>query len=126
MPKSLTKWPHSGHYWIGEHGSIFKPYGLRPFVMPEESFPAEKYPRDFKKQDHYHDWVNAILEGRKSCSDFSHGAPLTETVLVGTLADRLPNQWIEWDHEAMKTNVTEATALVRREYRDGWKIEGLG
>lgn len=127
MPKSLTKFPASGHLWIGEKGHIFKPYGLRPFVLPEENFPAEKYPRDYAKQDHYHDWVEGILQGYKSCADFSHGGPLTETVLVGTLGDSFPNQWLDWDHEAMKvTNLPNANALLKREYREGWKIEGLG
>ncbi len=127
MPKALTKWSASGGFWIGEHGTIFKPYGVRPFVMPEENFPAEKYPRDFKGQDHYHDWVDAILNHRKSCADFSHGGPLTETVVVGTIADRFPNQWLEWDRENLKfTNVPEANAFVKRDFRDGWKVEGLG
>lgn len=127
MPKVLTKFPASGTFWLGEKGSIFKPYTVRPYVLPEETFPAENYPKGLKGQDHYHDWVNAILEGRKSCADFSHGGPLTETVLVGTVADRFPHQWLEWDREALKfTNVPEANALVKRAYRDGWKIEGLG
>ena len=127
MPAALKKFPGSGHYWVGEGGSIFKQYGLRPYVLPEESFPAEKYPRDFAKRDHYHDWVDAILEGRKSCDDFSHGGPLTETVIVGTFADRFANQWLEWDRDAMKiTNIAAANERVKREYRDGWKIDGLG
>ncbi len=127
VPKSLTKFPDSGTCWIGEKGSIFKPYTVRPFVMPEENFPADKYPRGLKGQDHYLDWVDAILEGRKACDDFTHGGPLTETVLVGATADRFANQWLEWDREALKfTNSPEATALVHRPYREGWKIEGLG
>ena len=127
MPKGLTKWPHSGHLWIGEKGNIFKPYGLRPFVLPEESFPAEKYPRDYAKQDHYHDWVEGVLQGYKSCADFSHGGPLTETVIVGTMADHFPDQTLEWDRVAMKvTNLPEANALLQKEYRDGWKVPGLG
>jgi hypothetical protein len=127
MPKVLTKFPVAGTCWIGEKGSIFKPFRSRPYVLPEESFPAEKYPRDYKGRDHYHDWVDAIFEGRQACSHFDHGAALTETVLVGTLADRFPNQWLDWDQTAMKvTNVPEANALITREYREGWKIEGLG
>lgn len=127
MPAALTKFPRSGHLWIGERGQIFKPYGQRPWVLPEEGFPAEKYPRDFPKRDHYHDWVDAILGGRKSCADFSHGGPLTETVLVGTLAEKFPNEWLAWDREAMKvTNLTEANAFLRREFREGWKVGGLG
>lgn len=127
LPKVIGELPASGAYWIGEKGAIFKKYTQRPYVLPEENFPAEKYPRDFGKQDHYHDWVNAILEGRKSCADFSHGGPLTETVLTGTLAEKFPNQWLAWDRDAMKvSNIPEANELVRRDYRDGWKVEGLG
>jgi predicted dehydrogenase len=128
LPVAITKFPLSATYWIGEHGAIFKNYGSgRPFVVPEENFPLEKYPRDFKGQDHYHDWVNAILEGRKACDDFTHGGPLTETVLVGAMADRCPGEWLEWDRKGLKfKNHAKATALVRRAYRDGWKVPGLG
>jgi hypothetical protein len=128
LPQGITQFPLSAGYWIGERGAIFKNYGSgRPFVLPEENFPLEKYPRDFKGQDHYHDWVNAIFEGRKACSDFTHGGPLTETVLVGAVADRFAGEWLEWDRAALKfTNHAKATALVRRAYRDGWKVPGLG
>lgn len=127
LPAGLKNFPASGHLWIGERGQIFKPYGQRPWVMPEASFPAEMYPRDFGKQDHYHDWVDAIFAGKKSCADFSHGGPLTETVIVGTMAENFPNQWLEWDRDAMKvTNVPEANKLVKREYVKGWKVAGLG
>jgi predicted dehydrogenase len=126
MPKVLTKFPASGTFWVGTEGAIFKPYGQRPFVLPEESFPAAKYPK-LKGQDHYHDWVDAILEGRKSCGDFTHGGPLTESVLVGTITDRFPGQWLEFDRETCQiSNHEAANKLVKRDYRDGWKIEGLG
>ena len=127
MPKAFSKFPASGGYWIGEKGSIFKPYGLRPYVLPEEDFPNSKYPSGFGKQDHYHDWVDAILNNRQSCDPFSHGANLTQCVLVGTIADRFSQQVVEWDNAAMKvTNIPAANAMIRRDYRDGWKIEGLG
>jgi predicted dehydrogenase len=128
VPAGLKQFPRSAACWIGERGSIFKNYGSgRPFVLPEESFPLEKYPRDFKGRDHYHDWVDAVLEGRKACDDFAHGGPLTETVLVGAMADRFAGEWLAWDRKALKfTNHKKATALVRRAYRDGWKVPGLG
>jgi predicted dehydrogenase len=98
LPKGVNEVPESGSFWIGEKGGIFKNYrGGRPFVLPEESFPAANYPRGYKGQDHYHDWVDAVLEGRKACDDFSHGGPLTETVLVGAMADRFAGEWLEWD-----------------------------
>jgi predicted dehydrogenase len=127
MPKSQRTFPASGGLWMGEKGTIFKQYGQRPFVLPEEDFPNSRYPSGFGKQDHYHDWVDAILQGKPSCDPFSHGSNLTQCVLVGTLADRFPNQTLEWDDAAMKvTNLPAADAMIKRAYRDGWKVEGLG
>jgi predicted dehydrogenase len=128
LPKGVDKLPASGTFWIGEHGSIYKNYrGGRPIVLPEGDFAAEKYPADPAAQDHYHDWVDGVLEGRKSCGDFSHGGALSESVLVGAMADRVAGDWLEWNHETETfTNSGEATSLVRRTYRDGWNIPGLG
>ena len=89
-------------------------------MVPEETFPSQKYPRDFKGRDHYFDWVDAILEGRKSCADFPHGGPLTETVLVGAMADRVATQWLQWDrqsqnvHQQPPSHRAGATLLPRR------------
>lgn len=128
LPKGIDRFPDSATYWIGESGAIFKNYGRgRPVVLPEENFPAEKYPSDILPQDHYHDWVGAILEGRKAYGDFAHGGPLTEAVLVGAMADRFAGEWLEWERVSQEfTGNTQATALVRRVYRDGWKVAGLG
>lgn len=128
LPKDVETLPESGTFWIGESGAIFKNYrGGKPVVLPEESFPSKKYPGDIAKQDHYHDWVDAIIEGRKACDEFSHGGPLTEAVLVGAMADRVAGEWLEWDAKALRfTNSEQATQLVRHEYRQGWNIEGLG
>jgi hypothetical protein len=128
LPRSIERLPASATYWIGERGAIFKLYGRgKPIVLPEEDFPPEKYPTDIEPRDHYHDWVDAILAGRKSCADFSHGGPLTESVLVGAMADRVAGPWLEWNREGCEfVNHAQASALVRRTYRDGWKVEGLG
>jgi len=127
LPKEIEKFPLSATYWIGEQGAIFKNYGRgKPVVLPEERFPADKYPADFQPQDHYHDWVDAILQGRKACDDFAHGGPLTEAVLVGAMSDRVAGEWLEWDAKALSFNDPRANPLVRRDYRDGWNVEGLG
>ena len=91
------------------------------------SFPAERYPTDLAPQNHYHDWVDAILSGRKACDDFSHGGPLSEAVLVGAMADRAAGDWLHWERDSQTfTDNKSATVLVRRAYRDGWQVEGLG
>ncbi len=128
LPKDMPELCESGTCWIGETGTIFKNYrGGRPIVLPEEKFPAEKYPEDPAPLNHYHGWVDAVMAGEKSIADFRHGGPLTETVLVGAMADRFPDQWLEWDRENLAFTGNEAaTALVKRAYRDGWSVPGLG
>ncbi|HEX5104190.1 MAG TPA: Gfo/Idh/MocA family oxidoreductase [Pirellulaceae bacterium] len=127
LPQEIEQFPLSATYWIGERGAIFKVYGRgKPIVLPEAEFPLEKYPAGLQPQDHYHDWVDAILHSRKACDEFSHGGPLTEAVLVGAMADRVAGEWLEWDAKALKFSDPRASELVRREYRDGWQVDGLG
>jgi predicted dehydrogenase len=127
LPRGESQLPASGTYWLGERGAIFKRYGGPPVVLPEANFPAEKYPLHLAPQDHYHDWVDAILDRRPACDEFTHGGPLTEAVLVGAMADRFAGQWLEWESASQRfTNSPAATALVRREYRQGWEVAGLG
>ena len=128
LPIGIASLPDSGTFWIGETGAIFKNYrGGMPIVMPEANFPQSKYPTNIAPQDHYHDWVDAAIAGRKACDDFSHGGPLTEAVLVGAMADRVAGDWLYWDAESQAfTGNEQATSLVRRPYRDGWHVDGLG
>ena len=128
LPKEMSELSVSGTYWIGERGAIFKDYrGGKPIVLREGKLPDEEYPSDIAPQDHYHDWVDGIINGEKSCGDFSHGGPLTEAVLVGAMADRVGTDWLQWDRETLSfKNSDKANELVRREYREGWKVSGLG
>ncbi len=128
LPGGVDVLPESGTYWIGETGAIFKNYrGGMPIVLPEANFPKSKYPTGLAPQDHYHDWVDAAIAGRKACDDFSHGGPLTEAVLVGAMADRVAGDWLHWDRQTQTfIDNDQATSLVRRQYRDGWHVVGLG
>ncbi len=58
----------------------------------------------------------------KATSHFDYSAPLTETVLLGTIAMRVPGQTLTWDAAAMKvTNSPTADGLLRKSYRKGWE-----
>jgi hypothetical protein len=47
---------------------------------------------------------------------------MTEAILLGTVAVRLPERKLLWDAPRMRvTNVAEANALLRRNYRQGWR-----
>jgi predicted dehydrogenase len=126
LPKGISKMPPSGGLWIGEKGTIFKPYGARPFVTLNDGSAFTQYPADLGKRDHYHDWVDAILDNRPACDPFSHGANLTEIVVVGTLAEQTPGEWLSWDAATMKSSSDAVNSTLVRSYREGWKIEGLG
>jgi hypothetical protein len=52
---------------------------------------------------------------------------MSEAVILGTVAIRTPGVKLDWDAPVLKiTNSSAADALLRRSYRDGWKIPGLG
>ena len=77
--------------------------------------------------NHWHLWVDrAMGQGEPCLSPFEYGGKVTETLAIGAVASRFPNETLEWDAEAMKfTNKPEANAFVTRTYRDGWEVEGL-
>lgn len=127
-PAALTKDIHSGIFFIGETGSIFKPHSQRPWLVPEEKFTGFTYPKN-RIANHYTDWVDACMKGEKAAADLpGYGCPVTEAVLLGVLAERNAEAgWIEWDAAAGKiTNKPELNAQLSRKYRDGWSVEGLG
>ena len=53
------------------------------------------------------------------------GGPLTEIVMLGTIAQRVPDRVLRWHASALTFDDVQATALVRRQYRKGWEIETL-
>jgi hypothetical protein len=54
--------------------------------------------------------------------NFDYSGPLSEAVLLGTVAYRA-GKAIEWDAANLKvTNAPDADRFVKREYRKGWEI----
>jgi hypothetical protein len=81
--------------------------------------------RKIEGRNHYHHFVNACLGGEKTESHFAQSGPMTEAILLGTVAIRVPDQLLQWDAENMKfPNYPEANKYIRRKYRKGWEIEG--
>ncbi|MEM9479952.1 MAG: Gfo/Idh/MocA family oxidoreductase [Verrucomicrobiota bacterium] len=117
-----TKYPHESSCVIGTEGTMILPNGSGPILLPREKFKGIAKP-DLKARNHYHHWLDAIRGTEKNESHFQQTGPMTEAILLGTIAVRLPDTELQWDPEAMKiTNSTEANALLRREYRDGWNL----
>ena len=93
----------------------------------KEAFLANEPPKSIPRVEgrHEEDWIRACKDGKPACSNFSYGGALTEMVLLGVLAIRVPNQRLEWDPQAMRfPNHGDASELIHPPYRDGWTLRG--
>jgi predicted dehydrogenase len=79
--------------------------------------------KGFPDSPHYKDWVDACKTGKQASSNFGVGGPLTEVMLVGSVATRIRNAKLEWDSKNLRfTNNEEANTLVNPPYREGWSL----
>jgi predicted dehydrogenase len=120
-----TPMPDQGSIFIGAKGIMLLPHIAMPIVLPEKNFPDFSYPK-VTGSDHWHQFVDACLGKGKTQANFDYAGPLTEAVLLGSVASRFPETTLQWDAPNLKfTNVTEANQFVKREYRKGWEVKGL-
>lgn len=123
--------PRSGALLVGDRGVILHgshgASGVR--LLPEAKM--KSYPRPPKTiprvaGTHEGDWLRACKAGAggpPASSDFGYGGALTETVLLGVIAQRLPDRRLLWDSARLRfTNSAEADALVHKSYRAGWSL----
>ncbi len=120
--------PDQGAMFMGEKGRLLLPHfqQLPKLIvdgkyqeMDIESFklgaPVKDYDSESKK--HYHQFVDACL-GKGECSaPFSYSARLTETILLGVIAGRFPNEKLYWDSEKALFSKKKANKLLDGKYR---------
>lgn len=122
---SGEKLPDNGSLFIGEKGVLLCPHGDSPRLLPTDQY-AEFKIDAVDGSDHYMQWTNACKGTDDATSHFDYSGPLTETVLLGTIAIRFPGEAIAWNSEKLAvTNVAAANEFVRKSYRDGWQVKGL-
>jgi hypothetical protein len=93
-------------------------------VEREKEFGAHLPPATLPrpKGGHFDDWFRAIRENGKAGADFDYSAPLTEAVLLGTLAQRTGRS-IVWDRTTMSAlDVPEVDALLKPVIAPEWLI----
>lgn len=74
------------------------------------------------ERGHYQEWIAACKGGPKAYSNFDVSGPVTEVVLLGTLALRAA-QPLEWNAKKLKvTNMKSANQWVKKQYRKGWEV----
>ncbi len=118
-----------GSVIIGEQGKLFfnrkkKGWVLKPadaargFAEPELTVPRAP------KQNNYQEWLDAI-QGKiaQGQSNFGLAGPMTETILLGVLAQRAPDTKLQWDAEKMEIKGRpDLKKYIQRPYRHGWEL----
>ncbi len=119
------QYPTQGSLIIGEAGSLLVPHVASPQLFSKTRSKDIAIP-DLAPRDHYHHWIDACLGKATTAAGFDYSGPLTETVLLGTVALRCAGEELAWDAARMEvTNVPEANQYLRRNYRSGWAVDGL-
>lgn len=122
---SVKDYPTESAMLIGTEGGLLYELGRTPILLPEMKF--ENHPRPkFEPRDHYHHFVDACLGVAKNESHFAQTGPMTESILLGTVAIRVPGKLLAWNHLGMKfKNDSDANRLLERTYRSGWRAGGF-
>lgn len=125
------KFPKQGSVYVGEEGILIHPHGgkvqfFKNGVLSEPGQPEVQG----SAADHWNEFVDSILgktDGQKPKSNFDFAGPMTETVLLGNIAAFYPGEELSWDADSMSfPEKSDANKHVKRKYRKGWEIEGLG
>ena len=85
------KLPSNGSLFVGEKGVLVCPHGGKPMLLPEKDFGDHKI-KLVKGKEHYRQWIDACKGNGTPTSSFDYSGPLTETILLGTIAVRFPGE----------------------------------
>ncbi len=113
---------------VGEKGIMWFPIEhawARVFV---DGKAVEMKPGEFKQTNHWHNWVDACLAGKKDAcvSRFEKGGKMCESLSIGAMSSLDPGKVLEYDAEkCVFKNSPAANAALRRTYRKGWEVENL-
>jgi len=119
------EYPAESAMLIGTEGALLIPHGRMPVLLPEDKFKDYKMPV-FESGNHYNSFVIASLGGPPTESHFAQTGPMTEAILLGTIAIRVPDILLEWDPVKMRfPNYPDANKFLRRRYRKGWNTGGF-
>jgi predicted dehydrogenase len=124
--KGWRRLPDNGVLYVGSKGKMYHgSHGGMPQLLPAELHEeAVKVPKTMKRSPgHYEEWLLACKGGSKPMSNFGYAGPLTEILLLGVLALRVPGRRLHWDSRNMKiTNAPELNQFVHIAYRQGWSL----
>ena len=115
-----------GTLYIGDKGKL-----MDGRIMPESRMKTFTPPPKTLTRSigHYEEWLAACRTGTPTGSNFGFAGRLTEVVMMGNIAlrvdlrEQLSRQKLIWDPAAKQfSNLPEANAFLKRNYRQGWSI----
>ena len=118
---NMPDWPEATIF-VGSKGLLIADYG-RFKLYPEKDFAGVRRPKlEPRGIHHAQEWITACKTGSPTGTHFGYSGPLTETVLLGTIAYRA-GKMLQWDPVNLKAaNCPEADRFIRRTNRKGWEI----
>jgi predicted dehydrogenase len=119
------KLPGEGSLFLGTKGTMLLPHVDFAQLYPDKDFAGYQRP-EAQGQDHWRQFVEACLGQGRTSAGFDYAGPLTEAVLLGSVACRFPQTTLHWNAQDLKfDNATDANQSLRRQYRAGWSVPGL-
>ena len=116
---------NQGSIIIGTAGVLHIPHVAAPKLYPVEKFKGYVMPQPGQGH-HWTEWAEAITKGGRTGAGFDYSGPLTESVLLGSVAVRFPQATLQWNSARLQfDNEKAANQYVRRRYRKGWEVTGL-
>lgn len=129
------KLPEQGAMFVGEKGRLLLPHFMQlpkkivdgEYVDISEEITAiekannmGKPVRDYASEGpkHYHQFIDGCLGKDEVTAPFSYAARLTETILLGVIAGRFPNQTLHWNNETAQFDENEANKFLDSPYRE--------
>ena len=112
---------------IGERGTLMVPQGGDGYAYFRKGMQRSMDMPAAAGGNHWHLWVDRARGGERPClTPIEYGGRVSETLAIGGVASRYPNEKLTWDAEGMRfVEKPEAAPYLTRKYRDGWQVEGL-
>ncbi|MGM0532113.1 MAG: Gfo/Idh/MocA family protein [Bacteroidota bacterium] len=118
-------YPPESAMLVGTEGALLIAHAAGEVLLPQNKFKDYKLPK-FEDRSHYNHFIDACRGGEKTESHFKQTGPMTESILLGTVAIRVPDKILEWDAGNMNIpNNPNASKYLQRTYRDGWHADGF-
>jgi hypothetical protein len=113
---------------VGEKGIMWFPIEGAWSRVFHDGKPVELTPVEYPQTNHWHNWVDACLNGKKDAcvSRFEKGGRMCESLSIGAMSAIEPGKLLEYDAaKCVFKNSSLASAALRRTYRAGWEVKGL-